>query len=79
MMIAVMGCPPERAALRRHLGAEGEDELHGAARIERAMREVAMESGRDEEHAQDVEPDAEGEFSPAETDPEHAQRQKMHQ
>ena len=60
MVPAVLGGPPEHAALGRALGEAGEHELAGAAGLEGAVREVAVVAGADAEHAQQVERDAAG-------------------
>jgi hypothetical protein len=54
MVVAVVRGPPERAALRGRCAEQREDELRGAGRAERIVREVPMIEGRDREHAQRV-------------------------
>ena len=51
---AMRSGPPERPFLRRSRAEECEHQLKDAARLVRAMREVAVVHARDGEHAQEV-------------------------
>src|SRR5436305_797996 len=63
VMVAVLGRPPQRAALQRGLRHEREHELEHARSRVRAVREITVVAGRDREHAQEVEADADPEVA----------------
>src|SRR5438105_6872123 len=77
VMMAVVCRPPQHALLRRRHGHEGDDDLKRAAGFKRAMREIAMIPGRDEEHAHDEERKGSHEVIPMKGDEENQQRSKM--
>lgn len=54
MMMAMMGSPPQWAALRRRGTEDRKQELHDAAGAKRAMREVTVIEGRNGKHAHNV-------------------------
>ncbi len=75
MVLAVVGHPLGQRALHRHAAEDRERRLHGRARLEAAVREVAVEADRRPERADDVEPDEQGDVDPVEADaPEEAHR-----
>ncbi len=55
VMMAVVRCPPQRAALRRSRPQQREQELHQPGGAKRAMGEVAVIEASDGEHAQRIE------------------------
>ena len=54
VMDSVMGRPPQRSPLPRRAAEHRHGERHAARGTERAVREVAVVEGGDEEHARDV-------------------------
>ena len=54
VVMAVVGCPPERPLLRRSLRHEGDDELKPARGLVRLVREVAVIAAGDPEHSDHV-------------------------
>ena len=77
MVMAVLGRPPERAALRGALREEGEQELADAARLVGAVREVAMVAGRDAEHAHEVQRDARDERAGGDAAPDREEARRV--
>ena len=65
--------PPERPLLVTGRPHERQQELEESARPVRAVREEAVEPGRDGEHAHDVEPQADGDRRRAHAGPEREQ------
>src|SRR5947199_192 len=66
-MLVVMSmerCPPQHAFLRARLREKREDELKNPTGLEGSMREIAMVSGGDAEHANDVQRCADGHRPP---------------
>lgn len=69
MVVAVMGCPPDRTLLSRCGTDECEHELKPPTRLVAAMREVAVIHTGNAEHAHNVEQHAHGECDPTESSP----------
>jgi preprotein translocase subunit SecG len=57
MVMAVMGSPPQRAALNRTIASGSHQELHDATGAERTMGKVTMVKTSDGEHPRDVQHD----------------------
>jgi hypothetical protein len=70
VMSAVMGCPPQYAALRRGLRQERQSKLADAAGAEGAMRKIAMIAGANREDAQHVQRQGEGLRAPGHAGPD---------
>jgi hypothetical protein len=66
VVVAMMGRPPERPLLRRRPAEEGEEELEPPVRPVRSVREVAVVTRRDTEHADQVAGEREREERPGE-------------
>ena len=73
VMMAMSGCPPERASLHGGVSPDRENELHEAGSPKGAMREVAMVEARDRKHADKVEKGCGTNREPAPTDEEDEQ------
>src|SRR5207247_11209669 len=65
---------PDRAFLAGKGAAQSDHELHDAAEAVGAVGEVAVISGGDEEHAHDVEGEAEPDVAPRRSRQQHAER-----
>ena len=79
VMVPVMGCPPQHALLRRGHGNERHHELKHAARLERAMRKVAVIAGGYEKHAHDKQDQAGHQVIPVKGNKENQQRGDMNE
>ena len=77
--MAVLGGPPQDAALRTALREEGEDELEHPAGRKGAVREIAVIPRRDGEHAQPVQPDAQRDRRPGDAGPDRGKTAQMHE
>src|SRR5204863_7944905 len=73
VMMAMVRRPPQRALLSRRASDAGEHELKDTTRAVRPVREIAMVSTRDAEHANGVHRRAEADRFPRDTGPERAQ------
>jgi hypothetical protein len=76
---AVVCGPPERPLLVGGRPHERHQELEDAARLVRAVREQAMQSGRDGEHPHDVERHADDDGHRAHARPEGEQAGRVHE
>jgi hypothetical protein len=78
MMMAMMGCPPQRATLHSAGTEHGKDQLTEARRLEGAVREITVVEASDGEHADGIQQDSRchGHLTPA--DPEHAKTHQVH-
>src|SRR5215469_979636 len=77
MVVAVMSGPPENAFLGGGHGHPGDDELKPPAGFKRAVREIAVIAGSDEEHADFVEQQAGDEIRPVKMYEENAECGKV--
>ena len=73
----MMRGPPENTLLRRGHGHPGDDELKPAAGLERAVGEIAVISGRDEEHAHFIKKEAREQVGPLERHKEESHSPDM--
>src|SRR5262245_36137625 len=78
VMVAMVTGPPEWTLLHAGGSAEGHQELHRAAELVAAVREVAVVAGGDEEHTHGVQGEAQREVLPAGAGKEEPERDQMH-
>jgi hypothetical protein len=79
VMASVMRRPPERTLLVRRRRRERHQELEDPAGLVSAMREEAMESGGDGEHADDVQCQTDGDSDHAHARPDGEQASRVHE
>ena len=78
MVSPVVGRPPQDALLRGRHRHKCEDELEGAARFERPVREVTVVAGGDEKHPRVIHRRAEDHVRPAKLDEKSRQAGQVH-
>ena len=69
--------PPQRAFLCARLREKRENELKDATRLVRAMREIAVITARDREHAHEIQHDAADDGCRRHAAPERAEHEQM--
>ncbi len=77
-MLPMVGSPPQDTFLVCAHGSKRQQELHDAARFERAMREITMITGRHKEHAGDVQDDTQHHICQRNAGPNRSERQEVH-
>ena len=78
MVLAMVGCPPQRPPLRRRGAQEGEDKLRRTRGLKSAVREITVVNSRDRKHAHEVKRGRGGNRGPAPADQKNAETSKMH-
>ena len=79
VVMPVMSSPPENAFLRGGHGHPGDDELKPAAGLKGAVREVAVVTGSNKEHAHFVQKDAGDQIGPLELKEKDAEGREMNE
>ena len=77
MVMAVVGCPPQRAPLDRHGAQCRKHELRDSGRLERSVREIAMVEAGDGKHSQHIQPNTDDQCGRTPADPDNAQTREM--
>src|SRR5579862_6896604 len=79
MMVAVVGCPPKHALLRRTSGYKRDNKLKGAAGLERPVRKITVVTGSHKEHAHVIEGKANHKIRPMEFQKKRGDTSEMHE
>ena len=79
MVVAMMGRPPQRAALYGGRADDRKDKLRRAGGLEGSMGKIPMVKPRDGKHAQDIERYRDGHGGGAPAYPDHAETGDMDQ
>jgi len=79
VVLSVLGGPPQDAALRRRLAHDCHKQLSCPAGLVRPVRKVAVVTGRDGKHPDEVQDGTQQQRTLADAGPENAEARKMHQ
>ncbi len=77
VVLAVVGGPPQRSALRAGSADEREQHFHPRVGLEGFMREIAVVEAGDGEHAQTIGQQQGDQCRPRKADPEHRNTAEM--
>jgi len=71
MMVAMVGCPPQRSPLDCTVPKDSEKKLYRSGGLEGAVRKIAVVEARDREHAHNVEGDRQDNCRHTPSDPDY--------